>query len=226
MSHLPNINAGIIGKICAACRHQRKASDRAPRHRCPNCGEAYFISERLELSKERLYYDYAKTIHLPEGNEIAFVVNKLRVSDDLAENRPSSSQSRRVFFEWMRKTINLGRNEHILIVLGVLQYLTIGLFFALWLKGFTLTSTILTSLLMFDILFLVSIWTPLCIYLAALPMSVISACMACVHFLHQQGTTPSIKLCLSIVLPNIRDIWRLQWWDSKAALWRFGSANL
>ena len=57
------------------------------------------------------------------------------------------------------------------------------------------------------------LWSLLCIGLAAMPLGILSGCMAAVHFLHRQGQESTIARCLKIVMPHAIRLWVLHWID-------------
>jgi len=56
-------------------------------------------------------------------------------------------------------------------------------------------------------------WSFVCVGVAALPLSVFSACIGVVYFLRRQGYPSTIAACLKIVLPAVWSLWVFQWMD-------------
>lgn len=56
-------------------------------------------------------------------------------------------------------------------------------------------------------------WSFVCVGVAALPLSIFSACIGVVYFLRRQGYPSTIAACLKIVLTEVWPLWVFQWMD-------------
>lgn len=217
MTRSININKGIVGKVCPSCEYIRDAQDKAPRHRCPSCGEAYFISESHGKKKEEI--DAGLKAKQPKySNKLGFVAEAIRDLPETEADKPDKDVAARSFFDRAAYSYQLGVKEPELFVFGILQWASIGVGYFLWIQMLdwipesvwrTAAESDRTSIA--DIILF--LWSFLCVGVAAFPLGVFSACMACVHFLHKEGFESTTKACLQIVLPNAWKLWVFHWLD-------------
>ena len=112
----------------------------------------------------------------------------------------------------------LGLKEKEIIVFGLLQWVSIGLAYLLWVQmldwipeevwksaseseGGSAADWILLA------------WSFVCVGAAAFPIGIFTGCMGAAHFLHKQGRKSSVAMCLKLVLPHSWSLWIFHWAD-------------
>jgi len=152
----------------------------------------------------------------------------------LTEYKPDRVQAFVGFFDNIKYAGNLLFHEKEIITFAFFNLVAVGLGYYLWVQildwipeevwisasnsdGGSTADVILT------------LWSFLCVGLAAFPLGLFSACMGAAHFLHSQGKKSTIVGCFRIVLPQLLPIWLFSWidgwWTVKQILERLPKKN-
>lgn len=114
--------------------------------------------------------------------------------------------------------VSLGFKEKEIFVFALLQWVTIGLAYLLWIqildwipahvwKGAANSDEGSVG----DLILIA--WSFVCVGIAAFPVGILTGCMGATHFLHKQGRESTVATCLKLVLPQSWSLWAFHWID-------------
>jgi len=148
-----------------------------------------------------------------------FNVTKQSIKDACPSHiQPEKTESLNSYFDYLIKTWKLTMCEKEIITFAFLQIVSIAVGYYLWVQMLrwippevwrTAESSHHASWP--DLILLV--WSFVCVGIAALPLSIFSACIGAVYFLRRQGYPSTIAACLKIILPQVWSLWVFQWMD-------------
>lgn len=114
--------------------------------------------------------------------------------------------------------LSLGFREKEIFVFGLLQWVSIGLAYLLWVQMLgwipeevwrSTEDSDAGSIADWVLL----AWSFVCVGLAAFPVGIFTGCMGAAHFLHKQGRPSTVASCLKLVLPQSWPLWSFHWID-------------
>jgi len=108
--------------------------------------------------------------------------------------------------------------EKEILVFAILQWVTIGLTYLLWVQMLDWipeevweAASESDSLSAADVI--LTIWSFLCIGIAAYPIGILTGCMGAAHFLKRYQGHSTIASCFALVLPQNWPLWTFHWID-------------
>jgi hypothetical protein len=132
--------------------------------------------------------------------------------------KPAKGEGLKSYFGYLAQTWKLTLSEKEIITFALLQLVSIAMGYYLWVQMLRwIPPEVWRSVEHAkeaswpDLLLL--LWSFVCVGVAALPLSIFSACIGVVYFLRRQGYPSTIAACLKIVLPSIWSLWVFQWID-------------
>lgn len=148
-----------------------------------------------------------------------FNVTKQSIKDlDQSQVQPEKSEGLKSYFGYLSEVWKLTLREKEIITFAFLQLASIAVGYYLWVQMLHWippevwkTAEHARSASLPDLILLV--WSFVCVGVAALPLSIFSACIGAVYFLRRQGYPSTIAACLKIVLPEVWSLWVFQWVD-------------
>ncbi len=146
------------------------------------------------------------------------VKNEINHFSSFQEQRPPKTEAVKGFFGRIGYALKLVFLEKEIITFSLLQWVAIGIGYYLWVQMLGwIPEEVWRSAeksdegSIADVILIA--WSFVCVGVAAFPLSIFSACMGAVHFLHKQGQPSTIAACLRIVLPRAWPLWIFQWID-------------
>jgi len=147
--------------------------------------------------------------------QLDFVRNNIQNIQGI-RNKPSGSIGH--FGHRARRAVRLIMQEKEIIFFAILQWVTIGLTYLLWVqmldwipedvweasrsrKGGSAADWILI------------IWSFFCVGIAAYPIGILTGCMGAAHFLNKQQGNSTIASCFALVMPQSWPLWTFHWID-------------
>ena len=140
--------------------------------------------------------------------------------NDIAQSQiqPEKTEGLKSYFCYLVKAWKLTLQEKEIIVFAFLQLASIAIGYYLWVQMLRWippevwrTAEHSRHASLPDLILLA--WSFVCVGVAALPLSIFSACIGVVYFLRRQGYPSTIAACLQIVLTEVWPLWIFQWMD-------------
>lgn len=138
---------------------------------------------------------------------------------EFRQPRPGFLAGLQAFFVRGGRAIRLIFSEKELIVFSLLQWSAVAMAYYVWVNVLAWipeeswrAAGESDDVSMVDVVF--TLWSLLCIGLAAFPLGILSGCMGAVHFLNRQGEESTIARCLKIVMPHAFRLWVFHWIDA------------
>ena len=177
---------------------------------------------RLNDQKLNTGEDHARTaddVHVPANlgtfGVIGFVRDEIRSIPEIVDKPEGGIRS---YGSRIGYTLSLGFKEKEIFVFGLLQWVSIGIAYLLWVQMLdwipedvwrAAAESENTSVA--DLILLA--WSFICVGVAAYPIGILTGCMGAAHFLHRQGRESTIAMCLKLVLPHSWSLWMFHWAD-------------
>ena len=114
--------------------------------------------------------------------------------------------------------LSLGLKEKEIFVFGLLQWVSIGIGYLLWVQMLDwIPEEVWRSAAKSDEGSIVDLillaWSFVCVGIAAFPLGILTGCMGAAHFLTKQNRESTIASCLKLVLPQSWALWAFHWVD-------------
>lgn len=114
--------------------------------------------------------------------------------------------------------ISLGLKEKEIFFFGLLQWVSIGIGYLLWVQMLDwIPEEVWRSAAESDegsiADWILLAWSFVCVGVAAFPVGILTGCMGATHFLHKQGRESTVATCLKLVLPQSWSLWSFHWID-------------
>ena len=114
--------------------------------------------------------------------------------------------------------ISLGLKEKEIFLFGLLQWVSIGVGYLLWVQVLDwIPEEVWRSTAESDEGSIVDLillgWSFVCVGFVAFPVGILTGCMGATHFLHKQGRESTVVTCLRLVLPQSWSLWTFHWID-------------
>ena len=148
-----------------------------------------------------------------------FKITKQSIKDiDQYKMHPEKNEGLKSYFGYLTQAWKLTLLEKEIITFAFLQLISIAVGYYLWeqMLGWIPPEVWKTAEHSKDASWpdlILLVWSFVCVGIAALPLSIFSACIGVVHFLRRQGYPSTIAACLKIVLPSVWSLWVFQWMD-------------
>jgi len=132
--------------------------------------------------------------------------------------QPEKTEGLKSYFSYLIKAWKLTLQEKEIITFAFLQLASIAIGYYLWVQMLrwippeVWRSAEHSRHASWPDLILL-LWSFVCVGVAALPLSIFSACIGVVYFLRRQGYPSTIAACLKIVLTQVWPLWIFQWMD-------------
>jgi Zn-finger nucleic acid-binding protein/uncharacterized membrane protein len=215
---------------------KNKSEPQKPEFECPKCGFAqeqgsdclkcgiYFekyaaIQTEKHQSQQADQLANTKEVRIPSGlgtfGVIGFVRDAIKDTPGI-EFKPQGGI--RNFGSKIGYALSLGFKEKEIFVFGLLQWVAIALAYLLWIQMLDwIPEEVWRSAAESEqasiVDYILLAWGFFCVGLAAFPIGILTGCMGVAHFLHKQGRSSSIAMCLKLVLPHSWSLWIFHWID-------------
>lgn len=118
----------------------------------------------------------------------------------------------------MRQALKLLAHEPEILLFAVLQWVTIGLAYLLWIQMLDwIPEPVWKSAAENDggsvADFVLLGWSFVCVGLAAFPIGLLTGAMGAAHILHRSGNRSTVLGCLRMVIPRAGTLWAFHWTD-------------
>jgi len=134
------------------------------------------------------------------------------------QTQPDKKEGLKSYFGYLLEVWNLTLREKEIITFALLQLASIAVGYYLWAQMLRwIPPEVWKSAehsrhaSLPDLILLA--WSFVCVGVAALPLSIFSACIGVVYFLRRQGYPSTIAACFRIVLSEVWALWIFQWMD-------------
>lgn len=148
-------------------------------------------------------------------NKINFVRDEIKEIPNIDKKPAGGIKS---FNSRVGYAISLGLKEKEIFVFGLLQWVSIGIGYLLWIQMLDwIPDDIMRSAARSDDVSIVDlilvVWSFVCVGIVAFPVGILTGCMGATHFLHKQGRESTVATCLKLVLPHSWSLWAFHWID-------------
>lgn len=148
-------------------------------------------------------------------NKLSFIKDEISEIKGIDKKPPGGIKS---FTSRVAYALSLGFKEKEIFVFGLLQWVSIGLAYLLWVQMLDwIPEEVWQSAANSDegsvADYILLAWSFVCVGLASYPVGILTGCMGAAHFLHKQGRESTVASCLALVMPRGWSLWSFHWID-------------